>query len=153
MYLKNDFFKTKKNMEQEESQQKDPEPKEFKSIEELLDYVDEMYHGWITVQLESFSKDYDFLNMNWSYVSSNLLQVEKQKIILVKSFIEHKDSFKLAELLTRFGFVVRSAADFDPCSICQRAIPSESVYEMMKKNEKKVPEIWSNVCTSCIVEK
>ena len=120
---------------------------ELETMSEVIDYIKREYPEWIIDMLDEYSKDYDFLNENWLFITNNL-NVRKQKIIIVKDF-EKDDYMKFAELLTKTGFVIRGESEFSSCKTCHKAIPTFHIYEIMLKHNKNVPSLWSSTCKEC----
>ena len=120
---------------------------EMEKISEVFDFIKAEYPEWIIFILDEYSKDYNFLNDNWTFITQNL-NTKKQKIVIVKNF-EKDEYVKFAELLTKTGFVVRTEAEFSACAKCHSAIPTYVIYEIMLKNNKFVPSVWSPTCSKC----
>jgi hypothetical protein len=118
---------------------------------EIEKIVDEHYPGWFVCALQGYSKDYPHLTHNWQTICDRA-KTSPKAILLVSdiSFDDEKsDKMKLCEYFTRLGWVVRRSSEFMACSKCEKAIPCEQVWCMMKERGVPCPDNWSNQCTEC----
>lgn len=119
----------------------------LRTIQEVLEHIQEKHPGWIVGMFDAYSDDYSELSNNWHKLCETFKTTPK-RIIIIKSF-ELDDHYSYAELLTQTGFVIRTQFEFIPCSVCQKILPSMTIYEKLKSANKKVPDIWSGKCMTC----
>ena len=126
------------------------------TLQDVLDFYNSRFPGWIIDILDEFSNDYPHLNKNWdSFCSSLKPPVSRKKIFIVKK-LETEYEIAFAELLTTSGFIVREMCDFNPCPKCARAVPTKQLYfKMISKhtvpsdNYSDIPKEWKKECLSC----
>lgn len=127
------------------------------SVGDIKKIIDEVFPGWIVAFLKTYSKDYPNFNTNWKKICIQL--GVKQSEIMIVDYIDfsNNDNYKLVrmfcELFTRAGFSVRTKDDFIPCSNCDSAIPTETMYKILKSRAVVVPNTYSNVCKGNCVRK
>ena len=119
---------------------------------ETIHFINTYLPGWIISILSDYSADYPHLSNNWSMVCDKI-NIEPKKIILVDQIMNDPEYTLLAHLceyITKNGYVVRRKEEFISCEKCGKAIPSEGLYEYMKKAlPDKVPKKWSSTCLNC----
>lgn len=142
-------------------------------FEDLKGIIDNALPGWITHIISEYSQDYPHFINNWQNVTTKL-NTTKKYILLVDenvniSNIESKKQDGVpsdmsgiiqlfCETLTAIGCIVRLNTDFIKCKKCNKAIPSEKIYNMFKqhngnvepKKQIQIPESWHSSCKSCI---
>jgi hypothetical protein len=124
-------------------------------------FIDNIFPGWIVGFTNTYSSDYTFLRNNWFALCKSIsdmhnTQVHPQKILYVdKIFFDTKDNVQhsllmfICEQLTRKGYVVRRNDELVKCFLCDKAIPSEDVWKVMKAKNLPVPESWTDCCYDC----
>ena len=129
---------------------------ESKTIEEIYNLIKSIYPEWIMFFLKSYSLDYPHLQRNWE------IATEKNNIktadIMIVEYLKPDENHKLigifSEILTATGFIVRSIEELFPCSICDRAIPCENTFNLMKEKGVDLPiEKWDKICSGCSIKK
>ena len=126
---------------------------------EQLEFVRNFLPNWITNVIDNYSDDYNYLIQNWKLIC-NGMNVSPQKILLVNHLPTNKDDKDflkinfISDLLTRNGYIIRRNNEFISCRNCLKAIPSESLYNMIR--EKAPPQIssttplyYSDTCSNC----
>jgi len=130
--------------------------KELKTIGEIYDLIKKLYPEWIMFFLKSYSNDYPHLQKNWEMVTKKN-NIKNTDIMIVEYLVldeNHKLINIFCEILTSAGFIVRSIEELFPCDVCNRAIPSENTFNLMKEKDIKLPiEKWSKICSGCSVKK
>jgi hypothetical protein len=113
--------------------------------------VDELYPDWFVTVLPDYSDDYPHLRDNW-YKLCHKMNVNPAQIMIV-SYLSgdshHSLLSNFAECFTRAGFSVRRKNEYLPCVKCNRAIPSQMVYNLFREKGFTVPEVYSTKCTNC----
>jgi hypothetical protein len=120
---------------------------QLKTIQEVLIHIQEKHPGWIIGMFDAYSDDYSELSDNWRRICETF-KTQPQRIIIIRSF-ELDDHYTYAELLTRTGFVIRTQFEFIPCSVCHKIIPTKEIYAKLKDAKKRLPDVWSEKCSSC----
>jgi hypothetical protein len=121
----------------------------------IIQIINSTYPTWIAGTIDCYSDDYPELSDNWKNVCEKA-STNMTKIILVEAlfFEEIHTDYKLlklfAELLTRTGFCIRRKDEFFPCRICNKALPEDFMYNILKQSGKKVPLKWSSTCSTCV---
>lgn len=121
---------------------------QLKTIQEVLEHIQEKHPGWIIGMFDGYSDDYRELTDNWQKLCVTF-KTSPQRIIIIRSF-ELDDHFSYAELLTQVGFIIRTQFEFIPCSVCHRILPTKDIYQKLKDVNKTVPDVWSETCSSCV---
>ena len=62
---------------------------------------------------------------------------------------EHTLLRVFCDILTRTGFCVRKQDDLISCRVCNTAIPCKELYELLRIKNVRIPEKWSDTCSSC----
>ena len=119
----------------------------LKTIQEVLDYIQNKHPGWIINMYDGYSDDYRELSQNWRKVCETF-KTTPQRIILIER-LELDDHYNFAELLSQTGFVVRTKYEFLPCPKCNLIIPTQQIYDKLKECNKAVPDVWSPSCSTC----
>ena len=125
--------------------------KECPNIGEVYKIIVKYYPDLIVFKAKEYSKYYNHLNYNWNFVCKKI-KCEPREILIINRIPENdKDKLLKAfcDLITMAGFSVRSKDDYMLCSKCLRALPTNKMYDEIKKNKISVPESWNNVCSSC----
>lgn len=118
------------------------------NIQNVLEYIDEKYPKWVYKICDKYSKDYDYLNLNWSRMC-DIFNTTPKKIIIVEN-MNIDEFYTLAELLTKVGFIVRTKDEYIYCSKCNKCIPTEKTYDIMKtKILSIIPNSHSIYCSNC----
>ena len=120
---------------------------ELRTIQEVLEHIQQKFPGWIVNMYDGYSNDYGELNENWKKICE-IFKATPQRIILVKN-LEDDEHFSFAELLTQTGFVVRTAHEFNPCPVCNKVIPTIDIYRKLQEHNKQTPAVWSDTCEGC----
>ena len=123
------------------------------TLGDIKPILESLYPTWIIGSMKGYSKDYPLLQKNWETIC-DLSKVKPLEIIIVDFILYNQDKkhtllHVFAEILTKSGFCVRSKDEFSPCKKCNLAIPSDVLYDMMKKNHHNIPFRWSPVCEKC----
>lgn len=157
-------------------QYKDPENKQeildrikqSRTIGDVLNLANEVFPGWVVGISKSYCKDYPSLTNTWITTCKNA-NVPRAQIIIVKEmdtdYIADKvmsmkkfDTSKTFEisLITYFcecftvaGFSVKSIYEISMCPVCDCAVPTKEMWELLKKNNTVVPNEWSKKCVNC----
>ena len=126
-----------------------------KDRDEVRSLIDNTFPGWLRWYGDRYSNDYPHLTANWKTICQKI-GVDTQYIILVDQIpLFEKDTELLqhfCEKMTQMGYVVRRKEEFIFCKKCEAAIPSEKVYDMMKKmmgNKIPLPKAWKDHCSTC----
>ncbi len=117
-------------------------------VEALINYF---YPNWLILSLDKYSNDYPHLQRNWE-IMCQTMRVVPRKIILVddiKFDNDHKIINQVAEYMTKNGYVVRRLGEFIVCPTCNGAIPTRSIWSLLKEKKFPVPDIWGNKCQRC----
>lgn len=118
------------------------------NIQNVLEYIDNKYPKWVYKISDKFSKDYEYLNSNWCHMC-NVFNTTPKKIIIVEN-MNNDEFYTLAELLTKVGFIIRSRDEYIYCLKCNKCIPTEKTYDIMKeKIPSIIPKSYSNCCSNC----
>jgi hypothetical protein len=118
------------------------------NIQSVLEYIDEKYPKWVYKICDKYSNDYNYLNSNWVQMA-RVFNTTKKKIIIVENMLED-ELYTFAELLTKVGFIIRTKDEYIYCSKCNKCIPTEKTFNIMKeKNIQFIPESYSTFCSSC----
>ena len=120
------------------------------SPDEIQTFIENIFPGWLLISTPEYSKDYSYLQDNWDTICK-LNHIKPQKIVIVDfiSFDDNNYSLlqSICEIMTKKGYVVRRKGEFTGCSICDKAIPTENVWRMMKNKNLPVPSVWSDKCS------
>jgi uncharacterized protein YdhG (YjbR/CyaY superfamily) len=125
--------------------------KKASSTEELQLTILTTFPGWITMVMDSYSPDYNYMQKNWNHIAV-LLKTYPKKILVVKHLQvspRHRLINMFAELMTNAGYCVRQMSELGACPVCFRAIPSEALWIRLKQNNMPVPSEWSDMCKGC----
>lgn len=123
----------------------------FTSREQFESFINTNFPNWLLYSLNDYSEDYPHFKQNWITICKSL-NVQPKNIILVNKIqFEDKNDplIQICEFMTKKGYVVRRVDEFIPCSSCEKAIPCEEIYELLKERNFKVPSSWQNKCSSC----
>jgi hypothetical protein len=123
----------------------------YKDRENFLEIIEKYYPTWIQHRLDNYSLDYPHLQKNWEILLEKANK-PKRKILLVDEMNvdeDHTTILTLCEILAREGFIVRRTEEFFPCSICNSALPTKTLYKGFKKNGITVPKKWMDKCKNC----
>jgi hypothetical protein len=126
----------------------------IRTMGEIFELIDKTFPSWVIHIVDNFSEDYLFLDQNWQNICKEL-NVRKAKIIIVRqiSLISEESNTKLVkifcELLTKAGFIVRDVNDLQLCLKCGNALPTEGMYNTLKKMNVSVPEEYISNCSKC----
>ena len=119
--------------------------------QEAENIINKYFPNWIVCSLPRYSKDYSYLDRNWQNLCTKL-ETTKKKIVLVQNIFfdsQHSVINKIAETLTKRGYVVRRVDEFSYCPVCVSAIPAIEVWHLMKEKNLPVPESWAAKCKDC----
>lgn len=118
-------------------------------------FIDAHLPNWLVAWMKEYSPDYAYLTSNWSMLCDKG-GCRMQYIIIVRDleFDTTKPGYdslrtRVAELLTRRGYVVRRDGELQECPVCRRAILSKKVWEFASKIGCPVPKEWSMTCEGC----
>lgn len=118
--------------------------------EEFQKYVEEILPNWLIYSIDEYCPDYPYLQQNWLHIC-RLNNVNPQKIVLVDDIIfddNHTVLQHCCELLTQRGYVVRRLREYIVCHICEKAIPSREMWNMLTNNKAlHIPKTWSETCS------
>ena len=133
---------------------------------DVIEGIQEYYPNWIKKVIIDYSPDYPHFKRNWEKICSELKDTKPRNIVLVELVYEDivintsngysLDNYNLliaaCDILTYNGYCVRREAEFIPCEICGLAIPSEPVYDFIKRQKIiKYPRKWSKTCSGCVI--
>lgn len=123
----------------------------FSTVKEVVDFINEIYPGWIITVLNRYSTDYRQIERNWITIAEKNNNRTAQIIIVDEIIFDDKHILvrTFAELLTRAGFSVRQKNEWFPCSVCNSALPEKWIYDKLKENNVSIPENWDRKCSSC----
>ena len=129
--------------------------KECKNLEEVKDLVMETFPTWVEAIYLDYSLDYPKLRYSYK-VFCDAIKQEGKGIVLV-NFIPTVNNEPQYTLLTKFldtmtcsGFIIRRITEFKPCTVCNRLIPTFSIYKVLKfKDPQVVPKEWDIKCANC----
>ena len=124
---------------------------EIKSVDQAEALIDTYFPNWLNCILSDYSQDYDHLQRNWKYICQTIGTSQK-KIVLVNGIFfdaDHTVLNSVCEYMTRKGYIVRRVDEFTACSKCQKAIPCQEVWKVMKSKGIPCPSVWSDKCSSC----
>jgi hypothetical protein len=123
----------------------------LKTLGDVKEYIDTIFPNWFIATIDNYSDDYPHLKKNWSDICEKI-GIEKTQILIVDQ-LSHEPQYSLilffAEIFTRAGFAVRRKNEFFPCKVCNKALPSEYIWQIMKDNNFSVPEKFSPKCVNC----
>lgn len=122
------------------------------TLGEVHELVQKIFPSWIVGALPAYSRDYQQTQNNWEIMCVKL-NVKPTQVLCVEDFAfddNHTLIRTFAEIFTRSGFSVRRKSEIVPCEGCGLAIPSPTLYEIMKENGNPVPQTWSNRCSTCL---
>ena len=119
---------------------------------EVVKIMNKTFPGWIIGWPKKFSDDYPIFSEHWNKICSDL-KVQPLCILIVDHIAFADNDYTLlssfCELLTLFGHCVRRKEEFFECKLCGSVLPNQSVYEKLKKDGVKVPEVWMMRCSTC----
>jgi hypothetical protein len=126
----------------------------LETFKDIYDYVNNVLPGWVSGFLKEYSPDYSFLNDNWDEMIRIVNEEEKKNIFKTLIVIVNNEcpgdpgtKFVICDFLTKVGFVVRTHVELIPCSVCEKAIVTNSFYKVLKEHSKPVPDKWSPTCS------
>ena len=121
----------------------------FRDIEILMHKT---LPGWCLGFINKFSEDYPKFTENWNQTCEKA-GVKPAQIMIVKKLDSKRDNNKasnfFAECFTKAGFCVRRSIEFTSCPACSSAIPTKELYNIIKENDKNIPNKWSCYCRKC----
>jgi hypothetical protein len=124
---------------------------EYKTPTEVAEFIQRVFPDWLAYIFDDYSDDYLHLKNNWRVICEQTGS-KPQKIILVSEIKfdqEHSIIMRLCEYMTQNGYCVRRLEEFSPCPVCNKAIPTRPVWEMMRQRNLGVPLTWSDTCRNC----
>lgn len=124
---------------------------EIKTPLEFKEEINKLFPDWLVCYLDGYSSDYKYLENNWKKLCETM-KVPPQKILFVTEIVfddDHKLQRQICEIMTQRGFVVRRLHEFIACPVCNRAIPCQELWQMLKSKGMPVPGSWSNKCRNC----
>lgn len=136
--------------------------KTLKTRDEVKNFIDRVFPGWLVESTDRYSEDYPHLQKNWEFICGKL-GAAPQRIIGVSRIEfdntcdddERKEiprfSFikEICEEMTKKGYCVRRVGEFTSCPVCERAIPVIEVWHLLKEKGMPVPGKWSDKCKKC----
>lgn len=129
------------------------EIKNCATIFEVSTVINKHIPGWIVAYLNGYSDDYPHLTENWKKLCMLVDgSPETSQVMIVDELINdsnHKMINLFAELFTRCGFSLKRKMDFIPCSVCNKALPTEVVYNQFAKQKFIIPEEYNEKCVNC----
>ena len=132
--------------------------KNASTFEDIFSIIEKNFNKLIAIIALRYSNEYDFLNTNWAKTCQKISkdynkQVTKKAILLLnglKHDNEHTLVSTLAEILTIFGFSVRSIQHMKQCPECREIFPTFKYYEVLKEYNKNIPKKYSENCINCL---
>lgn len=121
------------------------------TIGDIKKLTDEYFPDWIVTVMDDYSDDYPHLRKNWHAICQ-MAKIKPTQIMIVEDILRGENNKLIrafAECFTYSGFVVRRKAEFFPCDVCGKAIPSISLWQYMKDKNMNVPENWFVTCQKC----
>jgi hypothetical protein len=124
------------------------------TIGDVKEIADKIFPKWIVAVAPDYCPDYSEFLKTWDFLCSRLA-CKKQCVLIVEYLIfedpnnDYTLIRHLGELLTRAGYSVRRQEEFVGCTECHKAIVSPILYEILKKQQIPVPEIWTQKCSNC----
>lgn len=131
--------------------------KSLSDEEEILSSIKSLYPDWIKGIYSRYCDDYSFLQDNWEKLCMHL-SVTPKKILTVEMlsldvFTQTGTFPKLlseaSEILTLKGYCIRREREFERCLFCDKAVPTEKVYEHLKKMNPLAFK-YSPACSACL---
>lgn len=141
--------------------------KKARTIGDVLIIANEVFPGWIVGISKFYCKDYPSLTNTWNTLCAKM-KVSSTQIIIVKEIdteyiankvmtmqkfdsktIEHSLVSYFCECFTQVGFSVKSIHEVSMCPVCDCAIPTKEMWDLLKRNQVTVPDKWSPECTNC----
>jgi len=127
--------------------------KETEKVHDVFALINKIYPTWICKIVDNYSDDYKSLDANWERICKEN-NIRKTAILIVQKIsFEDEDTFTLIKIfcniLTLSGFVVRDKEDLSICTNCNKAMPTEGMYEILKKMNIKVPDTYITKCSTC----
>lgn len=125
----------------------------LQTLKELVEYINEIYPGWLINYVDRYSYDYPHLEANRDYICRQN-KTKKAQIILV-DYLSDDEEYSILKIFVNIfvlsGFTVRTKDDIVICDNCQSAIPSEETFEKMKNSNIDMRiNTWNNKCSSCL---
>ena len=133
-------------------------------MSEKLTKVPENTNNWIVNTFDDYSDDYKLLRDNWEYLCKKL-DTTRKKIVIVTylpvSTNTEKDKIvaTVTNNMIEDGHTIRRVGEFVGCSVCNKAIPTQRMYNLLKlnvedKNKNRenlltIPSVWKNHCEKC----
>lgn len=119
---------------------------------DVVKIINDTFPDWIMGWPKKYSDDYSFFTTNWQD-GCEKLNCKPLCIIIVDKIVFHDKNYSViqmfCELLTLFGHSVRRKEEFFECKFCGKILPTEPIYDGLKKSGALVPQIWSMKCTNC----
>ena len=132
--------------------------KDTEKVHDIITLINKIYPTWIYKIVDNYSDDYKSLDANWERICKQNNK-KKTAIFLVEKIIfgtgdsPENSTFTLinifCDILTLSGFVVRDRHDLTICLACNKALPTEGMYNTLKKMNIHVPQTYSNTCSKC----
>lgn len=136
--------------------------------EEVYLLIKKTFPDWLVSYTNAYCPDYKHLPRNWEAICKQNNTTPKT-IVFVKdvSFAKGGSGGGMAarrstshlneefvkqtfcEMMTKKGYVVRRESEFQPCTVCTKAIPCIQVWHLMKEKQMPVPKEWADKCSSC----
>lgn len=129
--------------------------KECPTLKEIEELINGVFPGWIICFIYRYSNDYKNLENNWNEILKNS-SVSKKMIMMIDFMNENEtdENYKLinmfASIYIMSGFAVRTKYEITSCSVCNAALPTESVFKKIKeKNLLLSIDKWDSKCSTC----
>ena len=126
----------------------------LETLKDVKEYADKNYQDWIVGFAERYSDDYPHLTCTWME-TAKMMKTDAAQIVLVRYLpTGTKDTpdescavlSGICDIFSRSGFMIRDAADFQPCTVCNALIPTKRAHG---KLTVKPPFAWLSTCRNC----
>jgi hypothetical protein len=121
------------------------------TIGDVYKLSNKVFPNWIITCMSSYSNDYPVLTEHWTKSCTDK-KIKKAQVLIVEELCHDKNHtlvHAFAEVFSMAGFSVRRKCEFFPCNVCQCALPSETLYNIFKKNGDQIPTVWDKKCSTC----
>lgn len=117
---------------------------EKRTLKDIVDYVNEIFPGWIILFSDKYSLSYETLTENW-HKTCEKLETKPAQILIVDDINpdeSHKLTILFCELFTKAGFSVRSKEQVSLCKKCECIYPSSVMHTVMRECDATIPDVW-----------
>lgn len=126
--------------------------KSLPTMREMNDLIEEVFPDWFVTFMIKYSPDYPTLTTNWKKIC-DIAKIQPTYVMIVEEILSDENHLLLnafADCYTKAGFSVRRKREFIPCQKCNDiAVPSQNMWNVLKKHYIPIPTVWSNMCAEC----